>query len=300
MATAGDKSGRVDLIPGGFVVTWDVHGLEIRAPDRKNPPLRLTWSQLQELAGRAGVSVHPAGSPHAGATDRNDLADRGTEEALRTLELTAAATEKEIREAHRDLARIWDPDRLRRRGRLRTKARAKLKRINEAYQLLKDYRPTAGAGAPAAGDTEQRAAPPPFRQRSVGDETQVGPPPISQIRVPEDALGLLVVEGGILGFPILSETARVGRYDPVTGARPEIDLSQLDIHRSVSRRHARIVLEGGRFALSEESGVLNGTFINGRRLTPGESVPVQGGDKLGFGNITLVFKSPEKAGRRRF
>ncbi|HEX9428576.1 MAG TPA: FHA domain-containing protein, partial [Candidatus Polarisedimenticolia bacterium] len=65
-------------------------------------------------------------------------------------------------------------------------------------------------------------------------------------------------------------------------------------------RHARIVLEGGRFALSEESGVLNGTFINGRRLTPGESVPVQGGDKLGFGNITLVFKSPEKAGRRRF
>ncbi len=282
MATAGDKSGRVDLIPGGFVVTWDVHGLEIRAPDRKNPPLRLTWPQLQELAGRAGVSVRPAGSPHAGATDRNDLADRGTEEALRTLELTAAATEKEIREAHRDLARIWDPDRLRRRGRLRTKARAKLKRINEAYQLLKDYRPTAGAGAPAAGETEQRAAPPPFRQRSVGDETQVGPPPISQIRVPEGALGLLVVEGGILGFPILSETARVGRYDPVTGARPEIDL-------------------GGRFALSEESGVLNGTFINGRRLTPGESVPVQGGDKLGFGNITLVFKkSPEKAGRRRF
>jgi len=99
MATAGDKSGRVGLIPDGFVVTWDVHGLEIRAPDRKNPPLRLTWPQLQELAGRAGVSVRPAGSPHAGATDRNDLADRGTEEALRTLELTAAATEKEIREA---------------------------------------------------------------------------------------------------------------------------------------------------------------------------------------------------------
>jgi len=300
MVKAGDKSGGIDLIPEGFRVTWDSQGLEIRVTNEPSAPLRLTWAQLRDLASRAGVAARSDANAQRGAIDRSDNQERRREEALRTLELPVAATEKEIREAHRDLGKIWDPDRLRRRGRLRTKARARLKQINEAYQLLKDHPPAAGAGAPEAGDTEQRAAPPPFRQRSVGDETQVGPPPISQIRVPEGALGLLVVEGGVLGFPILSETARVGRYDPVTGARPEIDLSQLDIHRSVSRRHARMVLEGGRFALSEESGVLNGTFINGRRLTPGESVPVQGGDKLGFGNITLVFKSPEKAVRRRF
>ena len=80
----------------------------------------------------------------------------------------------------------------------------------------------------------------------------------------------------------------------MTGALPEIDLIQVDIHRSVSRRHARIVFENGSFLLSEEMGVLNGTFINGRRLTPGESAPLRSGDKLGFGTISLVFKVSQK------
>jgi len=128
----------------------------------------------------------------------------------------------------------------------------------------------------------------------------VGPPPISQIRVPEDALGLLVVEGGILGFPILSETARVGRYDPVTGARPEIE-SQPARHPSLGFAASRPDRPGGRTVRavrgvgSAERDLHQRPAADAGRVGAGA-----GGDKLGFGNITLVFKSPEKAGRRRF
>lgn len=120
---------------------------------------------------------------------------------------------------------------------------------------------------------------------------------MSERRLPEGALALLVQEGGALYCPIMSKTVHIGRYDPVTGSLPEVDLTRIDIHRSVSRRHARIVLAGGSFLLCEEAGVLNGTFINGRRLTPGESAPLQSGDTLGIGTISVVFKISQKPGK---
>ena len=33
----------------------------------------------------------------------------------------------------------------------------------------------------------------------------------------------------------------MGRFDPVTEMRPEVDLTSLDLKRSVSRRHARLI-----------------------------------------------------------
>lgn len=57
--------------------------------------------------------------------------------ALRVLGLPATATPGEVREAYRDLAKVWHPDRFGEDERLRSKAEQKLKEINEAYQQLK-------------------------------------------------------------------------------------------------------------------------------------------------------------------
>ncbi len=297
MRTRAEKAGQLDLVGEGFGVAWDTHGLEIRVADHRNAPLRLPWTLVQDLASRAGVSLRPGVDDRTdGAVQRGHL-EPSDEEALAILELTAMASEGEIKQAHHDLVKVWQPGRFKSNPRLRARAQARLRRINEAYRTLKGRRPSSRESKRGSREMDlPTARPPASRPAPVGDETQIRPPALSEIRVPEGALALLVHEGGALHFPITSEAARIGRFDPVTGSMPEIDLSRLDINRSVSRRHARIVFDGVSFVLSEEPGALNGTFINGQRLTPGDPAPLRSGDRLGFGMISFVFKVSEKAG----
>lgn len=59
----------------------------------------------------------------------------------------------------------------------------------------------------------------------------------------------------------------------------------------VSRRHARLYMDGGIFVI-EDLGSTNGTFINGQRLTT--PVPLRSGDRIMLGEAaTLVFESSE-------
>lgn len=83
---------------------------------------------------------------------------------------------------------------------------------------------------------------------------------------------------------------RIGRADPVTGINPDVDLTALDTQRSTSRSHARIYKADDVFYVMEEIGVMNGTFVNERRLPTGTPAPIQEGDVLKFGLIPLVFR----------
>lgn len=105
---------------------------------------------------------------------------------------------------------------------------------------------------------------------------------------PQNALLVSVVSGR--KFPILSHGALVGRFDPSTNIHPDIDLSDEDTQLSVSRRHARILCEHGRYFLVEEHGVTNGTYIKGDRLQPGDARELKAGDRVGFGMVVLFFE----------
>ena len=61
--------------------------------------------------------------------------------AYRVLGVEAGATLEDVKSAFRDLAQVWHPDRFPIGSRLRDKAERNLKRITEAYALLKDYQP---------------------------------------------------------------------------------------------------------------------------------------------------------------
>jgi CRP-like cAMP-binding protein len=82
----------------------------------------------------------------------------------------------------------------------------------------------------------------------------------------------------------------IGRQDPVTGIHPDVDLTEVDSHRSTSRRHARIDRRGARFFLTEEIGTTNGTFVNGRRLATGVPTELQPGDEVQFGLVRMSFR----------
>lgn len=89
---------------------------------------------------------------------------------------------------------------------------------------------------------------------------------------------------------MVGDRAAIGRFDPVTGLKPEVDLSALDLNRSVSRHHARLTREGGVYLVTEEVGALNGTFINGKKLLSGKPSRIADGDVLNLGMVKLVFK----------
>jgi serine/threonine-protein kinase len=81
----------------------------------------------------------------------------------------------------------------------------------------------------------------------------------------------------------------IGRLDPNRGIRPEVDLSKYDPAARVSRRHAKIVLQGSQFFI-EDLGSANGTFINGQlRLTPKKPHALVSGDEVKLGETTLKF-----------
>lgn len=78
-------------------------------------------------------------------------------QAYRLLGLAPGASPDEVRTAYRDLAQVWHPDRFLDNARLREKAEVNLRRINEAYTVLRDYRPAAAVAAILATAPVSRA-----------------------------------------------------------------------------------------------------------------------------------------------
>ncbi len=154
------------------------------------------------------------------------------------------------------------------------------------------------------GRVAQSISSPNFR---VGGVTSIGIPPLVE-RIPKAvdaessgsdrpaATARLVIErgeGANTEFRLTSDESFIGRWDADNGIFPDVDLDAFDPDAKVSRRHARIVRTGGRFAV-EDLGSTNGTFVNrGRRLLPGSPQPINEGDEIIVGKTFLRFRLNE-------
>lgn len=95
-------------------------------------------------------------------------------------------------------------------------------------------------------------------------------------------------------FPVYKIDVLIGRYDSVTGMSPDVDLTNEDQSRNISRRHARLVIRDGKHFVAEEIGTMNGTYLNGKRLPTGVLTPIHDGDELTLCRLALQFKLPSK------
>lgn len=62
------------------------------------------------------------------------------DDCYRLLDLDPRASDVEVKRAHRDLTKVWHPDRFGNDAALRQKAEQKLKAINEAYESIRESR----------------------------------------------------------------------------------------------------------------------------------------------------------------
>jgi CRP-like cAMP-binding protein len=134
-----------------------------------------------------------------------------------------------------------------------------------------------------------REPPPPSRAADAPTPVRNTKSESLQVTQPPPALIALHVTGA--DKTIALDPARtdflIGRPDPLTGAVPDIDLGSFDGNRTLSRRHARLLRDGGAYFVREDSATTNGTHVNGARLQTGVSVPIKPGDKLYFGSIEV-------------
>jgi len=108
-----------------------------------------------------------------------------------------------------------------------------------------------------------------------------------------EAIAYFVAQATGNVFPVFRPEALLGRFDSVTGMSPDVDLTNEDQTRNISRRHARLVMRDSRFFIAEEIGTMNGTYLNGQRLTTGVLTPIGDGDELTLCRLPLVFKVPQ-------
>lgn len=117
-------------------------------------------------------------------------------------------------------------------------------------------------------------------------------PPATGDGQPGPPAKLVITRGGTVGKEFTVEQSNethIGRWDPDGGAFPEVDLTQDDPEAKISRKHARIFVQGGTYQL-EDVGSLNGTYINrGPRLMPGSPQQIKNGDEVVMGKTFFKF-----------
>lgn len=126
----------------------------------------------------------------------------------------------------------------------------------------------------------------------VESEVVTGPTEVEAKPGPAVGGPHLVVADSGAEIPLPAEDEiLIGREDPVSSVFPDVDLTPHGGEEGgVSRKHAKIEAQGGKYTVQDLDST-NFTFVNRQRLTPFTPEPIQDGDELRLGRVTLVFRA---------
>jgi serine/threonine protein kinase len=85
-------------------------------------------------------------------------------------------------------------------------------------------------------------------------------------------------------FSLKKAVTKLGRLSEHLDTDIDIDLTPFDLRRIISRHHASIEFSMGYYFLVDDDSH-NGTWLNGRKLSPGERNQLADGDTIKFGSL---------------
>jgi predicted amidophosphoribosyltransferase len=144
---------------------------------------------------------------------------------------------------------------------------------------------SCGAALPVAAEAVSEPAPAPMpapAPAAIPAEEPVAAPPTA-------GPYLEVADSGA-HIPLVDQPELlIGRTDDISGIYPDVDMTPHGGEEGgVSRRHAQLVHEGDSWYVVDLDST-NGTYVNGTEIAPQVRVPIQDGDRIGFGDAELVF-----------
>ena len=112
---------------------------------------------------------------------------------------------------------------------------------------------------------------------------------IAAEKLPDTLDANIVIKRSNRKVQLVKLNTYIGRRDYTTGFIPDIDLTQEDEEKYISRKHALISYVDGKFYFSEESGAINGTFLNGTKLNTGVKYQLNPGDEMTLCHLNVIF-----------
>ncbi len=109
-------------------------------------------------------------------------------------------------------------------------------------------------------------------------------------RLPPGVKAFFLIEKSKRKVELMFTKTIIGRKDISSGFVPDIDLSEEDREKYISRRHAIVFYDQGEFYVKEEIGVINGTYLNNEKLKTNVPYKLQNGDVLRLCHLNLLFK----------
>lgn len=152
-----------------------------------------------------------------------------------------------------------------------------LKKLSEKHIKIQSMLLEMAAAAPAAGGGRAGA-----REAKKEDSTSE--------KIGGEVKAYLIIQRSNRLVQLTKTQTFLGRRDYTTGFVPDIDLTDEDEEKYISRKHAKIQFKEGKFYLSEEPGAINGTFLNGNKLQTGVKHELKAEDEITLCHLNVVFK----------
>ncbi|WP_395094233.1 FhaA domain-containing protein [Armatimonas sp.] len=132
-------------------------------------------------------------------------------------------------------------------------------------------------------------APAPAESNTPEPDSDLGTVPVPRAHSLGEALAILTVqslEGRTEELPLTAAGLQIGRGKQAGNGLVLVNDGM------VSKKHARLAWEAGRFVLYDQ-GSTNGTYVGGERLAPGRGMPLADGDELLIGQTHLHLHAPQ-------
>jgi CRP-like cAMP-binding protein len=150
-----------------------------------------------------------------------------------------------------------------------------LKKLSEKHIKIQTVLLNMVASAPPAREK-------PAKEAKKEDQTSE--------KISADIKAYLIIQRSNRLVQLTKTQTFLGRRDYTTGFVPDIDLTDEDEEKYISRKHSKIQFKDGKFYLSEEPGAINGTFLNGNKLQTGVKHELHAEDEITLCHLNIIFK----------
>jgi pSer/pThr/pTyr-binding forkhead associated (FHA) protein len=269
-AESGEESGTVPSIASATLVVY--------APDR--PPFRYTIARGAINIGRSAKAGNDLVIDSDGQISKRHARIELDPDGRFTLYDLGSTNGSKVNGRRVDNRTLNDGDEITLGATRITFQQSRSEAAQEAADSLKSHYATTSVSASAAALGRSQGA---FGGAAAQSRAEIGSisdtPPSRVLR--SQVARLVLTEDGddVDDFLLASETV-IGR-----GVTNDIVLPD----RSIATRHARIVRDGDGYALETFGDSV--TRLNGVPLEPGQPTPLQEGDRIGLGNLTLRFEA---------